>query len=438
MSTAEYRHMLLAPTGERASYGQPCTQLGSITLPPPPFPPLPPNQGQQGRRESPPLDPGAAGHAIVEANVTTVDPSKTADDASHSCNDSNNPSKYTNDPAVQTPVVVTAGATPFHIGGSADGECYGPASNGESVEQVAQPAWITVTQQYPVRAMEPNTCNNPSSSTLDDHGDHAGSEKLRDDNSNSNVSHSTSTGTSGRVSIGRWARDRQHRTPPADLTDDERMTMLRHVRPSVFGELTSSNVRLRSRNITVRPRSAADVTAFARRRVGTVEHGRISALTPAQREYYYPGISSNPTHKPKRGQHREVEHDWTKACKRTGVLAHDSWVDVGGDSLSMSASTAMGLPSRQENRYCCGSRGGSSSGGGGVVRAESFVNSVAFGVNMGMLEALSSTATTGAVGDSTSDKVVSMPPLPAGLKTAPERSKRRGQSASQARQQCQE
>ena len=180
---------------------------------------------------------------------------------------------------------------------------------------------------------------------------------------------STTTATmNSSGSCGEWVR-RQKRTDPIALTDNERMSMLYHVRPSVFGEpVAAGRLRGAAAAAAPRPRSAADA-------LGGVSRHSNYAATETRRRSRQGGWSARKFH--------------TKGTfsKRQGVLVHDGW--VGEDDPArmstpmMSSSQGLLLPRESPcNRKV---------GGGGRRPPPSFVDSVAFGVNMGMLDSLSGT-----------------------------------------------
>lgn len=180
----------------------------------------------------------------------------------------------------------------------------------------------------------------------------------------------TTTAMNSNGSCGEWVR-RQKRTDPIALTDNERMSMLHHVRPSVFGEpVAAGRLRGAAAAAAPRPRSAADA-------LGGVSRHSTYAATKARRKSRQGGWSGRNFH--------------TKGTfsKRQGVLVHDGW--VGEDhparmSTPMMASSQGVLLLRETP---CGRKVGG--GGGGRRPPPSFVDSVAFGVNMGMLDSLSGT-----------------------------------------------
>lgn len=166
-------------------------------------------------------------------------------------------------------------------------------------------------------------------------------------------------------------RARGHGVPPASLTDDERMNMLRHMRPSVFG------VPVRLQTNTARPRSAADAMMSTRPKLAA-SSGIMLDTDGDTRQLHY------------RDPCMTHEQSRRKVRKHKGIFAQACWI---GDEKSPRLSlTTAGTPSVQINR----SRSGSHSccdNDRGDRSAQSFVNSIAFGVNMGMLETLAGPTT---------------------------------------------
>lgn len=198
----------------------------------------------------------------------------------------------------------------------------------------------------------------------------------------------TSTTTLSSGSCVEWLRKQQKRATPTPLTDDERMSLLQHVRPSVFGEPAALDQQRRSAVACARPRSAAatadaghafrhsrhDPPRASTARVRSREGGRPGGSDAAGRMHRASGCSSG-----------------VSPSKYGGVLVHDSWVAGEGESPSgsFSVSTGAGQASPRGSRSRPGVLGGT--GGSGGARQVSLVNSVAFGVNMGVLDALSDT-----------------------------------------------
>lgn len=203
----------------------------------------------------------------------------------------------------------------------------------------------------------------------------------------------------------RAVQGRQRRADPVSLTDNEQLKMLKHVRPSVFGRSEVTRTRPNVATPFSRPRSAADAILHSK---GLASCGGESIF-----------------------------------CKRGGLLSHDKWVNED-DPLRISAFTAAS-PSLQEDHYCSsgkstGSKRNASVGGEGSRRKPSFVHSVAFGVNMGKLEALSDTTVSGAAAASDGTAAGTVPRKlevssrvpPFGTQSHPWR-KRRGKSAPRQR-----
>eukprot|EP00903_Cladosiphon_okamuranus_P009623 g9159.t1 len=180
-----------------------------------------------------------------------------------------------------------------------------------------------------------------------------------------------------------------HRTAPAPLTDGERMSLLQHVRPSVFGEPTALDEQRRKVVVYPRPRSAAATTAGGGHALHHNRHDIPRATTARRRsregeQGRVPDVSS-------RIHRTSVCDSSVGASRHGGVLVHDGWVAGGGEPnpCSLSVSNGVGQASPRGTRLRTGRFGGA--GGNGSTRPVSLVNSVAFGVNMGVLNALSDT-----------------------------------------------
>lgn len=198
----------------------------------------------------------------------------------------------------------------------------------------------------------------------------------------------TSTTTLSSGSCVDWLRKQQKRTVPTPLTDDERMSLLQHVRPSVFGEPAGLDQQRRKAVAYARPHSAAatadggrafrhnrhDPPRASTSRIRSREGGRSSGSDAAGRMHRASACSSN-----------------ASPSKHGGVLVHDGWVAGEGEppSTSLPASTGARQGSPRGSRIRPGVFGGTGASGG--ARQVSLVNSVAFGVNMGALDALSGT-----------------------------------------------
>lgn len=196
-------------------------------------------------------------------------------------------------------------------------------------------------------------------------------------------SNGNSTGTSPSSSTNGsefWAD--VHRRPLVGLTDDERMGMLRHVRPSVFG----GPVGLGATNKNPRPRSATAAVTSTRRRCAAVvkarHHQRASKTSGIMPDGCADDGLQHQRYRELRGRE---EQTWSKASKRRGVLCPDLWVEKIEKSPPLVSSTSAWPSVSTASRH----RNGSGDGGGD--RAHNFLNSVAFGVNMRMLEALAVT-----------------------------------------------
>lgn len=287
-----------------------------------------------------------------------------------------------------------------------------------------------------------------------------------DDAGSTTTTTSATTGSNG--SCSEWVRRQQKRTTPTPLTDHERMSLLQHVRPSVFGEpqALSHQQRRSAAAATARPRSAAaTANGHARRRGGipggyhhhhyrheappraTTARRRSSGEPPGGSEMFGPIHRANGS--------SIHSSSTTGASKHGGVLVHDGWVAGEGEPspcvLSMptgAAATTAVSPSGSRFRYAggvgttaVGSGGRGGGGSGSTSRPVSLVNSVAFGVNMGVLDALSDTTASAtaatafasaAAGQGTTTSTMRSSRLSSGRKmnnTNGNNEKRRGQSA---------
>lgn len=197
----------------------------------------------------------------------------------------------------------------------------------------------------------------------------------------------TSTTTVSGGSCGEWLRKQKKRTTPDPLTDDERMSLLQHVRPSVFGEPAALD-RRRGAVVCARPRSAAAAPGSRSVRHNRHEPPRANTARRRSREGQQPGWAdaAGRKHHAASGCNSRVG-----ASKHGGVLVHDGWVAGEGEPLpgSLLVSTAAGQASPRGSRLRPGGSGGTS--GSGSARQVSLVNSISFGVNMGVLDALSDT-----------------------------------------------
>lgn len=199
----------------------------------------------------------------------------------------------------------------------------------------------------------------------------------------------TSTTASSNSSCAEWLRKQRTRAAPTPLTDDERMSLLQHVRPSVFGEPAALDQQRRKAVVYPRPHSAAATTAAAGHALRHNRHDLPRATTARRRsrEGEQPGGSDAAS----RIHRTNVCDSSVGASRHGGVLVRDGWVAGGGEprSCSLSVSTGVGQASPRWSQLRPGGFGGA--GGSGSTRQVSLVNSVAFGVNMGVLDALSDT-----------------------------------------------
>lgn len=166
-------------------------------------------------------------------------------------------------------------------------------------------------------------------------------------------------------SLGR----KDERAAPVDLTDDERMSMLQHVRPSVFGEPAFGRLR----GLAIRPRSAAATSPsrWGSHRDSPHLH-RAATAGPRSQE---------------RQPRNNRKQDWdahVNASKLGGILDQDGWVRE--KILSHAPMPTVASSNLRESQHY-----GTGGGCGGCDRAPSFVRSIAFGVNMGKLEEISGT-----------------------------------------------
>ena len=236
------------------------------------------------------------------------------------------------------------------------------------------------------------TVGSPSRDIVDDRSSEVGS-------AGSATTASTTLKNSG--SCGEWVR-RQKRTDPVALTDDERMNMLHHVKPSVFGGPAAVARRLQPSAAVARPRSAADALRGVSRHNNSHSMARRSRHVESGRNY---GTKQDTIvskcHQGEPGRNYDTTNEALYLAKRQGVLVHDGWVgeDVSARRIMpmplASSSSQQGVLIRESPRGSS-RRGGDGGGGGGGGRGggrrpQSFVNSVAFGVNMGVLDLLSDT-----------------------------------------------
>ena len=212
----------------------------------------------------------------------------------------------------------------------------------------------------------------------------------------------TSTTAVSNGSCSEWLR-KQTRTALTPLTDCERMSLLQHVRPSVFGAPSSHDHQRRKAVVCPRPRSAA-AAATAGGGGHASRHSRhdLRRATTARRrsrEGELTGGSDAATR-----THRADASGCDSrvgASRHGGVLVHGGWVAEECEPqpcfLSASTSTGAGQASPRGSRLRPEGAGGAGGCGGSTVnRQVSLVNSVAFGVNMGVLDALSDTTASAA------------------------------------------
>lgn len=235
---------------------------------------------------------------------------------------------------------------------------------------------------------------------------------------------SASTSSSGSEKSSDSIRAKRHGVPPvvASLTDDQRMNLLRHVKPSVFGTPVRLHTAITadsnndgdnddndnsgkkndrndnssggggnsntSNNKTVaaksRPRSAADAMG-TRPPKGFAASGVSSLDSDVEDRRQLYSRQSRAC-----ASNIERRQDWGKVCKRKGVLVQDNgWIGGGNDKksprLSVSTPQTSLTSILNKNRDRSGTTGECDRRGD---RAQSFVNSTAFEVNMGILESL--------------------------------------------------
>eukprot|EP00752_Nemacystus_decipiens_P007019 g6297.t1 len=197
----------------------------------------------------------------------------------------------------------------------------------------------------------------------------------------------TSTTTISSGSCIEWVRKQRKRAAPTPLTDGERMSLLQHVRPSVFGEPTAVDQRRRKAVAYPRPRSAAAIAVGSAFRHCHHDPPRASTARIRSRAGGWPGGTDAAGHIHRASGCSSGIGD----SKHRGILVHDGWVagEAEPPSGSLSMSTGAGQASPRGSRLRPGSFDVSS--GSGSARQVSLVNSVAFGVNMGVLDALSDT-----------------------------------------------
>lgn len=232
------------------------------------------------------------------------------------------------------------------------------------------------------------------------------------DDAGSTTTTSTTTGSNG--NCVEWLRKQQKRTTTTPLTDHQRMSLLQHVRPSVFGEpqiLSHQRPSVVAAAATRPQSAAATASGHAKRRGGI----------PCGYRHPAPRASTARTRSRRRdpqggseciGPIRRSNGSSTSSggnigvSKHGGVLVHDGWI-AGEDESSPSvlstttgagaAAVAAAASPRGSRLYRSGDAGtaaGGRGGGNAGPRPVSLVNSVAFGVNMGVLDALSDTTSS--------------------------------------------
>lgn len=203
----------------------------------------------------------------------------------------------------------------------------------------------------------------------------------------------TSTTSVSNGGCSEWLSKRQKRTAPTPLTDDERMSLLQHVRPSVFGGPAVLNHQRRKAVVYGRPRSAAAAAGGGGSHsfhLNRHDPPRATTARRRSREGEQLGGSDASGRRPRASGCSSS----AGASKHRGILVHDGWVagEGGPPSGSLSASTGDVHASSPRGGRLRPSVGFGGPGGGGSARQVSLVNSVAFEVNMGVLDALSDTA----------------------------------------------
>ncbi|CAM9615190.1 unnamed protein product, partial [Ectocarpus sp. 13 AM-2016] len=129
------------------------------------------------------------------------------------------------------------------------------------------------------------------------------------------------------------ARSCKRRTPPAPLTDEERMSMLQHIRPSVFGEPTAFSQRRREAVTAPRPRSAA---------AGAVKHSGHRRGIPGGYHHQPPRASTARTTSRRGEPDSAYRGSGIGAPKHRGILVHDGWVAGQGEPSLCAFSTSTG------------------------------------------------------------------------------------------------
>ncbi|CAN0086536.1 unnamed protein product, partial [Ectocarpus fasciculatus] len=162
------------------------------------------------------------------------------------------------------------------------------------------------------------------------------------------TSTSHDAGSTSTAASAASTRSCKRRTAPAQLTDDERMSMLQHVRPSVFGEPTAFSQRRRAAVTSARPRSAA---------AGAVEHSGHRGGIPGAYHHQRPRASTarrtSRGGEPTRGfaeSDPRFRGSGIGASKHRGVLVHDGWVTGQGEPSSCAFSTSTGTPASSSLR----------------------------------------------------------------------------------------
>ncbi|CBN77383.1 hypothetical protein Esi_0053_0077 [Ectocarpus siliculosus] len=161
------------------------------------------------------------------------------------------------------------------------------------------------------------------------------------EDANWSASTSDDAGSTSTAASAASARSCKRRTPPAPLTDDERMSMLQHIRPSVFGEPTAFSQRRRAAVTAARPRSAA---------AGAVEHSGHRRGIPGG-NHHQPPRASTARRTSRRGESDSVYRgSGIGAPKHRGILVHDGWVAGQGEPSSCAFSTSTGATPASESR----------------------------------------------------------------------------------------
>ncbi|CAM9410160.1 unnamed protein product, partial [Hapterophycus canaliculatus] len=162
-------------------------------------------------------------------------------------------------------------------------------------------------------------------------GDARDSRGVTSDDTGSTDTTTTSATTTSSGSCSKWVKKQQKRKAPTPLTDDERMSILQHIRPSVFGEPLALSHRRVTKRGGARPQSAAAAAS------GCTRHGRdapgayhdnyrhqLPRASTARRR----GCEGDPSVRSEAAvlRHQQSLLSGEAISKHGGVLVQDGWV----------------------------------------------------------------------------------------------------------------